>query len=126
MRGIYIFVNLILKLANQVLQVRSHLFQFRGRALSLANPLRSTGRLGHTINILSDFTSALCGLTHITANLSSSGSLFLNSTGNGIGNIIDLIDDHTDFTNGLNCATGIRLYGLDFDTDIIRSLLQSD
>jgi len=111
------------ELAHQALQIGGDPGQVVGGRLGV---VRSFGRaargLGDPGDVAGDFVAPLRRLRDIAADLAGRGRLFFHRAGDGILQVVDLVDDLADLLDGLDRAGGVVLDRLDLAADILGRL----
>ena len=92
---------LFMAFRDYLLQFGGHAGQFCGSTLTVAGTLRGAfSGLRHTRNIVGNLSGSPAGIFKIPTHFICRSGLFFHRTGNGVRNIIDLVDDFADFADG--------------------------
>ena len=107
-----------MEFGNQLLQIATHPGKFGGRLFDCQNALRRVFCSGSDFdNISGDFRCPRGSFLYGPANLPGCHRLFFHSRSNGALNIINLVNNQSDFVDRLNCVLAVRLDGFNLMAD---------
>src|SRR5579884_3244385 len=112
-------IGLKLKLRHERAQLAGHAIQRPGRRLGVGSALG--GALccrGYTGDVTRNVLGTACRLGHVAADLVGGCGLLFHAGGDGIRNIVDLVDDGSDIPNRFDRPAGVLLNRFNLLADI--------